>query len=390
MTNNTPEEGQQVIPEEVLNRIEDDAIRYANTKDNSEWNVAKLAYMAGALDQLSPFNHLVEFIEEWLDKNYPFELSDGSRWASSANSLISEKRKIAASALKLGFSLVSLPSRTASSGLPWVKPEDREPFKPGRYYVEYSDNRKDMCFFNCKAWLSGPYRILRWLDDEPPSTDTPVVSEGPIWVKCCDRMPQLPDPLPPDTPDERGILFVNRKHSAAQFWFPSYGYTAEAQFPLEAEVDRKLYDIGWGREEWEWLDESAPLQKEVVSPVTESGGVRDKAIAFAEWIDVRTYVNVLKRIVSLNDKECGKWSLASVYQDTRIVTTAELYDIFSPPSVDLGDKPDRGKVKEFCRLAFDAARQTAYSVQFEDWWKFFDDSNMLPGQLPTPNTDNKQ
>lgn len=81
------------------------------------------------------------------------------------------------------------------------------------------------------------------------------VGEAVNWIKCTERMPLLPDPLPKDTPGERGVLFVNRKHSAAQFCFPSDGYTAEAQFPLEKDINRDLYDVGWGREEWEWLEE---------------------------------------------------------------------------------------------------------------------------------------
>lgn len=75
------------------------------------------------------------------------------------------------------------------------------------------------------------------------------------WVKCTERMPQLPNPLPADTPDERPVIFFNLRHSSTGVWFPSYGIKSEDQFPLEANVNRSLYDEGFGREYWEWLDE---------------------------------------------------------------------------------------------------------------------------------------
>ena len=75
------------------------------------------------------------------------------------------------------------------------------------------------------------------------------------WVKCSERMPLLPDPLPADTPDERPVLFFNLRHSSTWVWFPSYGFKAEDQFPLEADIDRRVYDEGFGREYWEWLEE---------------------------------------------------------------------------------------------------------------------------------------
>jgi hypothetical protein len=75
-------------------------------------------------------------------------------------------------------------------------------------------------------------------------------------------MPQLPNPLPADTPDERPVIFFNLRHSSTGVWFPSYGIKAEDQFPLEANINRTLYDQGFGREYWEWLDEStAPIQQ---------------------------------------------------------------------------------------------------------------------------------
>lgn len=67
------------------------------------------------------------------------------------------------------------------------------------------------------------------------------------WVKATDRLPLLTSPLPIDTEDERGIVFINRTHSAATFWYPSYGRTAE-NFIREWN--------GWPIEQWEWLDES--------------------------------------------------------------------------------------------------------------------------------------
>lgn len=69
---------------------------------------------------------------------------------------------------------------------------------------------------------------------------------GMRWVKASDRLPILPDPLPKDTIDERGILFVNRVHSAGAFWYPSYGVSAISFL--------NNYN-GWNINDWEWLDE---------------------------------------------------------------------------------------------------------------------------------------
>lgn len=72
---------------------------------------------------------------------------------------------------------------------------------------------------------------------------------GMRWVKASERLPILPDPLPKDTIDERGVLFVNRAHSAGAFWYPSYGVSALSFL--------ENYN-GWDVTEWEWLDESTP------------------------------------------------------------------------------------------------------------------------------------
>ena len=69
---------------------------------------------------------------------------------------------------------------------------------------------------------------------------------GMRWVKASERLPILPDPLPKDTIDERGVLFVNRAHSAGAFWYPSYGVSAISFL--------NNYN-GWNINDWEWLDE---------------------------------------------------------------------------------------------------------------------------------------
>ena len=58
------------------------------------------------------------------------------------------------------------PSSPSVGGGVWVK--DVSPIQPGRYYVEYSDGRKDMCYFTANAWCNGPYLVVRWLDESPP------------------------------------------------------------------------------------------------------------------------------------------------------------------------------------------------------------------------------
>ena len=72
---------------------------------------------------------------------------------------------------------------------------------------------------------------------------------GMRWVMASERLPVLPHPLPKDNIDERGILFVNRYHSAGAFWYPSYGVSALSFL--------ENYN-GWDVTEWEWLDESSP------------------------------------------------------------------------------------------------------------------------------------
>ena len=93
--------------------------------------------------------------------------------------------------------------------------------------------------------------ITHWMPlPEPPSTKMVPMQ----WIKATDRLPELPTPLPPDTPEERGILFVNRKHSATSFWFPSYGISPKESFAIYA--DRRIYDEGFELEHWEWLEET--------------------------------------------------------------------------------------------------------------------------------------
>lgn len=72
------------------------------------------------------------------------------------------------------------------------------------------------------------------------------------WIKASERLPELPDILPENTPDERGILFINRTHSCGIFWYPSYGQHPTSIMNLNFE--------GWSIEQFEWLDEShAPV-----------------------------------------------------------------------------------------------------------------------------------
>lgn len=114
---------------------------------------------------------------------------------------------------------------------------------------------------------------------------------GPVWVKAIDRLPELPNPLPPDTPDEHPVIFFNLKHSATQVWFPSYGQPAEDHFPLEVDVDRRVYDIGFGRENWVWLDEShrQVFTQEQVEKIRDAAMRRFKAhipeLTFQGWFD---------------------------------------------------------------------------------------------------------
>jgi hypothetical protein len=74
------------------------------------------------------------------------------------------------------------------------------------------------------------------------------------WIKATERLPEIPNPLPPDTEDERGVLFVNRTHSSAYFWFSSYG---QSPVPYTTE------DGHWALEQYEWLDESESEPHEV-------------------------------------------------------------------------------------------------------------------------------
>lgn len=72
------------------------------------------------------------------------------------------------------------------------------------------------------------------------------INKSPIWVKAIERLPGIPNPLPENTEDERGILFINRTHSACYFWYPSYG-TSPMPYITE--------DGHWVIEQYEWLDE---------------------------------------------------------------------------------------------------------------------------------------
>lgn len=74
------------------------------------------------------------------------------------------------------------------------------------------------------------------------------------WVKASERLPVLPNPLPPNTEDEEGVIFRNQTHSCTHIWFPSYGYD-----PVLTVTE----DGHWNLDQWEWLDYalSNPLEQ---------------------------------------------------------------------------------------------------------------------------------
>lgn len=114
------------------------------------------------------------------------------------------------------------------------------------------------------------YHIFLDFADKIPALSTPPASQTyPRWVKCSERVPQLPTVLPKDTLDERGILFVSRMHTCAVFWFPSYGYSVESQF--EIYKDKRMYDDGFELEYWEWLSED-PAPPPVAPDIDEAKG----------------------------------------------------------------------------------------------------------------------
>lgn len=75
------------------------------------------------------------------------------------------------------------------------------------------------------------------------------------YIKATERLPELPNTLPPDTEDERGVLFINRTHSCAGFWYPSYGRTA-----------KEFLDNfnGWPIEQFEWIDEQPSVNQQML------------------------------------------------------------------------------------------------------------------------------
>ena len=110
---------------------------------------------------------------------------------------------------------------------------------------------------------------------------------GMRWVKASDRLPILPDPLPKDTIDERGILFVNRVHSAGAFWYPSYGVSAISFL--------NNYN-GWNINDWEWLDEPEYSLDNGLGTTTVYGGKpagegysREQVIGFNQWLAENGY-----------------------------------------------------------------------------------------------------
>lgn len=123
----------------------------------------------------------------------------------------------------------------------------------------------------------------------------PVQKEGMRWVKASDRLPELPNPLPPDTENEKGVLFINRTHSAGVFWFPSYGQKPESIMNLQFE--------GWSFEQWEWLDESCTIDTD--------------AVEFGEFINKNDWFG-----------ESGYWYDNAFNPPTQKLTTSELYLLF--------------------------------------------------------------
>ncbi len=78
------------------------------------------------------------------------------------------------------------------------------------------------------------------------------------WIKASDRLPVLPNVLPLDTKDERGVLFVNRTHSAGVFWYSSYGQSPTSIMNLQFD--------GWSLDQWEWLEENVkPVEGETIT-----------------------------------------------------------------------------------------------------------------------------
>jgi len=124
---------------------------------------------------------------------------------------------------------------------------------------------------------------------------------GMRWVMASERLPVLPHPLPKDNIDERGILFVNRYHSAGAFWYPSYGVSALSFL--------ENYN-GWDVTEWEWLDESSPAG-------AAEGASEGMAEALAKFFAKECKVG--DPLLSIIDSIYDDWKL--VYDKLRIETS---------------------------------------------------------------------
>ena len=118
------------------------------------------------------------------------------------------------------------------------------------------------------------------------------------WVKCNERMPIIPNPLPKDTVDERGIVFKNQTHSSVVIFYPSYGYQPN-YMGLGTETE------GWSIDQWEWLEETQ------YQPISENSGEnlnKSKLEELENWVRKKNYVNynyerLLDKIQELKTKQ---------------------------------------------------------------------------------------
>jgi hypothetical protein len=119
-------------------------------------------------------------------------------------------------------------------------------------------------------------------------------------INCAERIPELPNPLPPNTEDERGIVFINRTHSCSFIYYPSYGYDAVKYLTITE-------DGHWSLEQWEWLDEEYSLEKEILKELGATnanklyyvvdkdkwvlGFIKGSDLEFDTFIDVVDFLN---------------------------------------------------------------------------------------------------
>jgi hypothetical protein len=88
------------------------------------------------------------------------------------------------------------------------------------------------------------------------------------WVKASEGLPELKDETTYDDENERGILFVNRKHSACLFVYPSI--TKDLKSLLESYPDAP---------NWEWLDETESTATQALKQIEQFSDCGDYAMA---------------------------------------------------------------------------------------------------------------